>query len=193
MNSDDPNFTPFGSAGQSVPPLRRESPWPTSANLVNAAILAGLIFIGYQFVSLDQAAPADVALHEAVGHGDVAAARQAIAAGADVRHTNLVGSTLLHTAAWRGDLAMATLLIERGALVNAADTRSGETPLHSAARGNRAEMVDLLLAHGANADLRTFADSEQCNGRIYSAGVSALDIARLTDFDEVARRLPSPP
>ena len=57
-------------------------------------------------------------------------------------------NTPLHDAARKNDVATATLLIERGAAVNAKNGW-GETPLHDAARKNAVETATLLLERGA--------------------------------------------
>ena len=59
------------------------------------------------------------------------------------------GDTPLHAAAYQGDLALARLLLERGADVNAAN-QGGLTPLHEAADSGRREMLELLLSRGAS-------------------------------------------
>jgi len=61
------------------------------------------------------------------------------------------GHTPLHVAAEKGFRAVAELLIENKAEVNAR-SEAGETPLHlAAAKGNQA-IVELLLAKGADPD-----------------------------------------
>lgn len=59
--------------------------------------------------------------------------------------------TALHNAAAQGHLALATLLIDQGAQVDAADW-TGTTPLMAAAYFGQLETVRLLLARGAAAD-----------------------------------------
>lgn len=188
MQKRDPMTSPWPEPPEGRPPTRQDSgfrPWPLIQGLM---VLAFLGFILHEF-SGTPTPPADRALSEAVSVGDLGAARRAIEQGGRVRQTDLTGSTPLHTAAWRGDLAMARLLLEQGADVNAADTRSGETPLISAARGGQADMVTFLLERGADPDHRTHADSPQCNGIVYPAGVDALAVARQGGQSGVAERL----
>ncbi|MCX6955237.1 MAG: ankyrin repeat domain-containing protein [Verrucomicrobia bacterium] len=60
--------------------------------------------------------------------------------------------TALHAAVERGNLALAGLLLQRGADVHRPDA-TGATPLLLAARGGNPAMVQLLLQHKARADV----------------------------------------
>jgi ankyrin repeat protein len=135
--------------------------------------------------SQEQLSEVDRRLVDAVEIGDLRAAQSAIAQGAVVNRRDLFGSTPLHTAAWRGDLAMARLLITAGAHVDISDSRYGETPLHSAARGVEPAMMAFLLKTGADPQARIHTESEQCNGTIYPAGATALDIARMNGLSQL--------
>jgi RNA polymerase sigma factor (sigma-70 family) len=59
------------------------------------------------------------------------------------------GGTLLHLAASLGDVAMATLLLDRGADPNAR-AEGGETPIHYAAKFGDEPLTRLLLDRGAD-------------------------------------------
>lgn len=59
------------------------------------------------------------------------------------------GRTPLHQAAQKGQLVVATFLLDNGAEVNAKDS-SGETPLHLATEAGHKAMVELLLDHNAD-------------------------------------------
>ena len=74
-----------------------------------------------------------------------------LAAGADARARSKAGETALMEAAIRGDVDGAKLLLDEGAEVNVADHR-GYTALLLAAQydGDSPELVQLLLAHGAD-------------------------------------------
>lgn len=61
--------------------------------------------------------------------------------------------TMLHAAAWEGDVAQARALIEKGAQVNHVDS-AGETALHGAAASGHAAMVLFLLSQGAQPDIQ---------------------------------------
>ncbi|MDP7017380.1 MAG: ankyrin repeat domain-containing protein [Pirellulaceae bacterium] len=102
-------------------------------------------------------------LYFAVRKGELDAARVLLESGAlvDLRETGY-HRTSLFRAASDGRLAMAQLLIEHGADVNAID-RFRENPLRSAIKGNHLEIVQLLLDKGAdpyqtNKDGKTMKD-----------------------------------
>src|SRR5262249_36152949 len=69
--------------------------------------------------------------------------------GADPKARDRGGFTPLLRAAFHGDAGTLKVLIARGVDVNARGL--GMTPLFGAVNGNRAAVVDLLLAHGADA------------------------------------------
>jgi uncharacterized protein len=69
----------------------------------------------------------------------------------------------LHTAAFHGHWRLCQFLLENGADANLADTRNGETPLHSAtAKSSSAHdrVVQVLLAAGANPNSATVPGAE---------------------------------
>ncbi len=72
---------------------------------------------------------------------------------------NLDNQTALMLAISSGSLPIAKLLIERGADVNAVETFRDQNALMWAAGGNQPDIVDLLLANGANnVNLRAKSD-----------------------------------
>ena len=120
-------------------------------------------------------AATDVA--DAAMRGDREAVRAAIARKADVNATQVDGTTALHWAAERDDLAMADLLIKAGARA-AVRTREGVTPLQLAAINGSASMLDRLLKAGADADTP-----------LTTAGDTALMMAARTGKTEALRVL----
>ena len=70
-------------------------------------------------------------------------------AGVRVDDTNGLGMTPLHIVANEGTIAAAEWLLSRGADIHARDGEFESTPLAWAARAGRAEMVTLLISHGA--------------------------------------------
>jgi len=89
---------------------------------------------------------------------------------------NQPGWTALHYAAASGDAAIAQLLIERGAQLDALSPRpSGAvTPLMMAAREGQDGIVRLLLAKGANAGLKN------------TEGFTAAQLAKQAGHDKLA-------
>ena len=100
---------------------------------------------------------ADRALSDAAESGDIKAAEEAIAAGADIRtgDPNQYGDSPLHKAAKSGHTELVLLLIENGADVNAKD-KWGVTPLHWAARKGRKEIAELLINKGADMNAKGY-------------------------------------
>ena len=90
------------------------------------------------------------ALHMASqgGHAQVVAAL--IAAGADRNSTTSTGATPLMLAARSGDTETVTRLVETGADINAREKGFGQTALMVAAGLDRAGVVRVLLARGAD-------------------------------------------
>lgn len=60
---------------------------------------------------------------------------------------------------------MSTLLVKRGANLNAEDHRHGRTALHLSAELGFAEFVDMLIVRGAN----MYASGGRADGQISSA------------------------
>ena len=94
-----------------------------------------------------QAGPA---LVDAARAGNLEAAKQQLAAGADVDFRNQEGLTALHMAAVKGHNKVAELLIAKGANINTSGRLIGTTPLDSAALLGHKEMVELLIDSGAD-------------------------------------------
>lgn len=96
---------------------------------------------------------ADTLLHTAIVHDKIEIVKLLLDKGADANLPHSHGYTPLHQAAQGGNHAIAALLIQSGADVNArigGPVDNGVRPLHVAARNGRIEMTKLLLASGAN-------------------------------------------
>jgi cytohesin len=137
----------------------------------------------------------ETALHRVArgGHKDVV--EVLIANGADVSATTPDGQTALHAAARRGHADVAGLLIDKGANVNAQDnneitpnaggwtigtrrgSEDGVTPLHYAVFLRHADVVELLIAKGADVNAAP------------GAGMSPLQMAKKQKNTEVVRLL----
>jgi ankyrin repeat protein len=103
----------------------------------------------------DSSEPDHSALINLVRQGNAHMAAVLLESGADPNQLDMFGWTPLHYAvtARKPDLELIALLVRHGASVNVIG-RDGRTPLHRAAMFGRAEDVKLLLALGAQADIR---------------------------------------
>ncbi len=94
-------------------------------------------------------------LAEAAAIGNPAMISLLLYAGADVTGSNADGQTALMIVARTNKLEAAALLIEAGADVNRAETWRGQTPLMWAAAQSQPGMIGLLMANGAEPDVRS--------------------------------------
>jgi ankyrin repeat protein len=108
------------------------------------------------------------------GKKDVAA--ELLTSGADVGEEGDLG-TPLHVAVFRGDLAIVTLLLDKGADIESSKKLNGDRPLHVAVSYNHPEIVALLLARGAMVEARDASDR------------TALHLAALKGYAAVAKVL----
>jgi uncharacterized protein len=97
-------------------------------------------------------------LAEAVKLGDVELVHLLLDARADPNSPNDDGETALMMASSIGSLPIAQLLIGRGATANAVESFRGQTALMWAAAQDHPDIVDLLLAHGADVKRRAKSD-----------------------------------
>jgi ankyrin repeat protein len=106
--------------------------------------------------------PDGKAMRKAAKSGDAGRVAELLAADASLVHVrDKDGSTPLHGAAWKGHAAVAALLLDAGAAVNARSQNEhyGDTPLHAAAHGNQRAVAELLIDRGAD------VNAVSCNGR----------------------------
>jgi ankyrin repeat protein len=94
-------------------------------------------------------------LHLAAVNGNVAVMRDLLDAGADANAVLREGETVLMTAARTGTAESLTLLLDRGAKVDARDRWYGESALMWAAAQNHGDAVSVLIARGAPVDSRS--------------------------------------
>jgi ankyrin repeat protein len=118
-------------------------------------LVAGLLLFG---AAAANAATSEIA--NAAMRGDREAVRAALARKADVNAAQVDGTTALHWAVERDDVALAELLLTAGARVSAR-TREGVTPLQLAAINGSARMLGRLIKSGAdpNAPLTPAGDT----------------------------------
>ena len=96
--------------------------------------------------------PADV--YEAVEYGDLAAVKAWIAKHPDQINTRQSAQsphTLLHLAAWQGQVSIIHFLVDHGAEIDAKGERA-LTPLHYAAEHGQTAAIQALIERGAAAD-----------------------------------------
>jgi len=120
-------------------------------------LAAALIEAGADPNAVNEYGARPLAEAAAVGNPDMI--RLLLAAGADVEAANADGQTALMVIARTNKLEAAELLIEAGADVNRAETWRGQTPLMWAAAQSQPAMIRLLMQHGAEPDVRSFANN----------------------------------
>ena len=123
-------------------------------------------------------ADGNVPLGLAAFFGHVDAMRRLLEAGADVAATaaNFMKVQPLHAAVGARSAAAVSLLLDRGANVNARQ-QIGYTPLMGAAAAGREDLVDMLLRHGADSAL------------VSEDGKTAADVAREHGHEALAARI----
>lgn len=93
-------------------------------------------------------------LHKAVLQGDLEKINYLLNSGEDVNIKDKLGRTPLHYAASQGNIDVAKFLLEKGADINSLDYARQWTPLFFAYFMERAEMVEYLIASGANTTIK---------------------------------------
>ena len=110
-------------------------------------LVAGLLTISSAFAQND-----DAAFSKAVKGGDTHTVKKIVDSNPSIVHkTDKNGYTALHNAAYHGQKIVADHLLASGADANAAQSKHGSTPLHSAASKKcNAGVVKSLLNKGAD-------------------------------------------
>lgn len=148
-----------------------QTPLHMAANFGGKDVPELLLAHGAQIDARDNAG--NTPLHAAAGFADVGRdlLELLIAKGADVKATNEAGQTPLHRVAMITRLdkrieRAAEVLLAHGAEVDAKDKSGyGNTPLHFAVQSGNKELVDLLVAKGADIEAKN------------SVGATALHLA----------------
>ena len=92
----------------------------------------------------------EIPLHIAVKKGDFVLLNHLLDLGARINSKNHESQQAIHLAALYNLDGMVSLLIERGADVNAGASRGSPTPIYFAATNDSAESLEILLRNGAN-------------------------------------------
>ena len=139
----------------------------------------------------EQGAQGRTALHRALGGGHADCARLLIDKGADPNKADTLKRTPLHWASMGpppDNVACCELIFEKGdgPAMMLKETKSGSTPLHSAAGTNRAEVVRFLITK--EADL-TAKDEDGCTPYELAKVRSPLSSCELLSPHELSRVL----
>lgn len=109
--------------------------------------------------------------------GQLGASKLLLAKGADVMARNSGGFTALHAAAYSGSAPVASLLLDNNAVLEDAANKAGTTPMFVAAEMNNLDVVELLIAKGADP------------GRLEAHGYSAMTRAFWKGHKDMVRLL----
>uniref|UniRef100_A0A8C0D427 Ankyrin repeat domain 17 n=1 Tax=Balaenoptera musculus TaxID=9771 RepID=A0A8C0D427_BALMU len=100
----------------------------------------------------------DTALMLACAGGHEELVQTLLERGASIEHRDKKGFTLLILAATAGHVGVVEILLDNGADIEAQSERTKDTPLSLPCSGGRQEVVELLLARGANKEHRNVSD-----------------------------------
>ncbi|XP_049576692.1 cyclin-dependent kinase 4 inhibitor B [Syngnathus scovelli] len=117
-------------------------------------------------------------LTSAAATGNAAEVKRLLRAGADVNGANRLGYTALQVM-MMGSTPVAHLLLEAGGDPNVADSSTGSTPLHDAARTGFSDTARLLVRFAASPQAR---DHSNCR---------PVDVARRYGHEDVVAFLKS--
>lgn len=90
---------------------------------------------------------------EAIESGDEAGVKRELDDGADPLFADDAGFSAIHMACHEGYDAIATMLLRKGAKVDATDD-DGTTPLMLASSGGHVAVVEMLIKEGADVSLK---------------------------------------
>ena len=105
--------------------------------------------------------PIEEELFEAVAAGDSARVKAALQAGADPNALDDGGHSPLFWASFAGRRALARILTEKGARVDAERPQDGSTSVHAASARGDVDLLDMLMKVGGSAVLERFDDLDR--------------------------------
>ena len=94
-------------------------------------------------------------LNRAVSKGRIEEINTLIETGTDVNASDQSGETPLHSASYACKPEVVSMLLNRGADLDACDIETGVRPLHKAAQKGCVQACELLIRHGAAMDAQT--------------------------------------
>jgi uncharacterized protein len=122
----------------------------------NADMAAMLVYAGANLEATTRLG-GNTPLHLASRQGNTVTIEALLEAGSDVHAFTSTGVHALHLAAAAGDQHAVAALLFHGAAVDGLDRHSGRTPLMFATANNRLEVIESLLAAGADISIATTA------------------------------------
>src|SRR5262249_15709360 len=122
-------------------------------------------------------------LYLAAKNGSANVADILIKAGADSNHLSSTGASVLMMAAGAGSARIVEALIAKEAKVNATEATHGQTALMFAPASNRADVIGLLLKHGANAELTSRTADPGC-GSTFARSLCGSDNDRQQNYEK---------
>jgi len=96
--------------------------------------------------------------------------------GANVNSENVFGRTALHFSSKYGFTDIVKILIANGAIINATNDHSGQPPIFAAIEQGHIEIVDILLAGGADTSLK---NRDKLTALEYAEKLNKVEIARI--------------
>ncbi|GAA6016248.1 hypothetical protein JCM10207_000444 [Rhodosporidiobolus poonsookiae] len=174
------------STSHGDPDLRNTDPQTRQTSLHLAAsskrtdVASWLLDEGVDAVEVSRDAAGDTVLHVAAGNGAVDILNLYLAEYSFVLEWhNARGMTPLHSAAMKGEVEAAQILIDNGADLDAADV-DGNTPLHYASSYGKLSVVKLLI------DLDCHSDVKNVEG--FTAADYAFSFPLLKELDSLVRQ-----
>jgi len=152
-------------ANVNLPNPAGQAPLHLAVQTNNIAMVKLLLEKGANVDGLDKLGSSALTNSAGLPFVDISISRMLIEKGANVNLVNSPGLTPLVLACLRGKILLARLLIDKGADINF-ETKEGITPLSAAAKDN-VELINLLIAKGANASYRNKAGRNISEQRSY--------------------------
>lgn len=164
---------------------------PSVARARNADGASAILWAAYtrhpDLIPLFTARGVKLDLFEACASGDLERVRHFIAE-APAQQFSPDGFSALGLAVFFGHAAIARLLVERGADVNAPSRNSIlVAPLHSAVAAGSLELVKLLLEHGADADPVEFLGATPLHSAAAMGSVDIIEVLLAHGADTAKR------